>query len=126
MLEGGNWVVPQLLGMPYFEKPVGGYWFTALSQSLFGQTLFASRLPVALATALSAVAVGVLAQRMWRDTRTTSIAVLIYLSFGLVAGMALYITLDPQLNLWLNVALLAFYGATSTHLARRRLAGWAR
>ncbi len=125
MLASGNWVVPQLLGMPYFEKPVAGYWFTAISQALLGQNLFASRLPVALATALSALVVGALAQRMWRDTRTTLIAVLIYLSFGLVAGMAVYITLDPQLALWLNLALLAFHGATSTRTARRRLAAWA-
>lgn len=125
MLESGHWVVPQLLGLPYFEKPVAGYWFTAISQGLLGQNLFASRLPVALATALSAVVVGTLAQRMWRDSRTTLIAVLIYLSFGLVAGMAVYITLDPQLALWLNLSLLAFHGATNTRDARRRLAAWA-
>ena len=125
MLESGHWVVPQLLGLPYFEKPVAGYWFTAISQGLLGQNLFASRLPVALATALSAVVVGTLAQRMWRDSRTTLIAVLIYLSFGLVAGMAVYITLDPQLALWLNLSLLAFHGATNTPDARRRLAAWA-
>lgn len=125
MLASGNWVVPQLLALPYFEKPVAGYWFTAASQALFGQNLFASRLPVALATALSAVVVGVLAQRMWQDTRKTRIAVFVYLSAAMVSGMALYITLDPQLACWLNLAMLAFHAATTTQLARRRLAAWA-
>ena len=125
MLERGNWVVPQLLGLNYFEKPVAGYWFTALSQALLGGNLFASRLPVALATGLSAVVVGVLAQIMWRDPRKTWIAVLIYLSSGLIAGLALYITLDPQLTFWLNLALLAFYVATTTPVPRRRLGAWA-
>lgn len=125
MSESGNWVVPRLLGMDYFEKPVGGYWFTALSNVLLGENLFASRLPVALATGLSAVAVGVLAQLMWQDTRKTWIAVLIYLSSALVASLALYITLDSQLTLWLNVALLAFYVATTTPIPRRRMGAWA-
>ncbi len=125
MAERGNWVVPQLLGLNYFEKPAGGYWFTALSQALLGENLFAGRLPVALATGLSAAVVGVLAHRMWQDARNTWIAVLIYLSSGLVTGLALYITLDSQLTLWLNLALLAFYGATTTSIPRRRLGAWA-
>lgn len=125
MLVSGNWVVPQLLGLNYFEKPVAGYWFSALSQALLGGNLFASRLPVALATGLSAAVVGVLAQIMWRDARRTWIAVLIYLSSGLVAGLALYITLDPQLTFWLNLALLTFYVATTTPVPRRRLGAWA-
>lgn len=125
MLESGNWVVPRLLALPYFEKPVAGYWFTAASQAVFGQNLFASRLPVALATALSALAVGLLAQRMWRDRRKTWIAVFVYLSSAMVAGMALYITLDPQLACWLNLALLAFHVATTTQIPHRRLGAWA-
>jgi 4-amino-4-deoxy-L-arabinose transferase len=124
MLERGNWVVPHLLGMDYFEKPVAGYWFTAISQALLGQTPFASRLPVALATAFSALVVAVLAQRMWHDKRKTCVAVLIYLSSALVVGMALSITLDPQLTCWLNLALLAFHVATTTQAPRRRVAAW--
>jgi 4-amino-4-deoxy-L-arabinose transferase len=124
MAERGNWVVPQLLGLDYFEKPAGGYWFTAFSQALFGENLFASRLPVALATGLSPVAVGLLAQRMRHNPRKTWIAVLVYLSCGLVAGLALYITLDPQLALWLNLALLAFHVAITTPVPRRRAGAW--
>jgi 4-amino-4-deoxy-L-arabinose transferase len=124
MLTSGNWIVPQQLGMHYFEKPVAGYWFTALSQMLFGQNLFASRLPVALATALSALLVGLLAQRLWQDRRKSAIAALLYLSGLLVASMGMYITLDPQLALWLNLALLAFYCAVTTAVPRRRLAAW--
>jgi 4-amino-4-deoxy-L-arabinose transferase len=125
MLESGNWVVPTLLGMHYFEKPVAGYWFTAFSQAVLGENLFASRLPAALATGFSAIVVAVLAHRMWHDPRKTWIAVLVYLSFALVSGMALYITLDPQLAFWLNLALLAFHVATTTAAPGRRLAAWA-
>ena len=125
MLQSRDWVVPRLLGLHYFEKPVAGYWFTALSQSLFGGNLFAARLPVALATALSALTVGMLAHRMWGDERKTWLAVFIYLSSGLVTGMSLYITLDPQLAFWLNLALLAFHVAVHASTAGRRLGAWA-
>jgi 4-amino-4-deoxy-L-arabinose transferase len=124
MLAGGNWVVPHLLGLHYFEKPVAGYWTTALAQWLLGENLFASRLPLVLGTALSALTVGLLAQRLWHDARKTQIAVLMYLSFALVAGTALYITLDPQLTCWLNLALLAFHAATTAPNWRGRLLAW--
>lgn len=124
MLRSGDWIVPRLLGLPYFEKPVAGYWFTALSQSLFGENFFGARLPVAVATALSALTVGVLAHRMWKDERKTWLAVFIYLSSGLVTGMSLYITLDPQLAFWLNLALLAFHVAVHSSTTGRRLGAW--
>lgn len=124
MLESRDWVVPKLLGLHYFEKPVGGYWFTALSQSLFGVNEFAARLPVAVATALSALTVAILAHRIWADERKTWLAVVIYLSSGLVTGMSLYITLDPQLAFWLNLALLAFHVAAGASATGVRLGAW--
>ena len=54
MLSTGDWIVPRLNGLRYFEKPVFSYWLTALSFGLFGQNRFAARLPCALATGLSA------------------------------------------------------------------------
>ena len=55
MLVSGDWVVPRLNGLRYFEKPVLGYWVTAASMALFGQNPFAARLPSAAATGLSAL-----------------------------------------------------------------------
>jgi 4-amino-4-deoxy-L-arabinose transferase len=54
MLATGDWIVPRLNGLRYFEKPVFSYWLTVLSFGLFGQNRFAARLPCALATGLSA------------------------------------------------------------------------
>jgi len=58
MLAEGDWVVPSMAGMRYFEKPAGGYWLVAISTSVFGDTPFAQRLPGALSALLSAVMVG--------------------------------------------------------------------
>jgi len=36
MIASGDWVVPRLDGVRYFEKPVLGYWVHAASILLFG------------------------------------------------------------------------------------------
>ena len=57
MVASGDWVVPRLNGLRYFEKPVLGYWLVAASIKLFGENAFATRLPSALAAGLSALLV---------------------------------------------------------------------
>jgi 4-amino-4-deoxy-L-arabinose transferase-like glycosyltransferase len=52
MVESGDWVTPRIFGEPQFEKPILFYWQTCLSQTLFGESPFASRLPVAIAASL--------------------------------------------------------------------------
>jgi len=55
MLETGDWVVPQLDGLPYFEKPAMGYWLNALSLAVAGESRLAVRLPAALSAGLCAL-----------------------------------------------------------------------
>lgn len=49
MLERGDWIVPRLSGVRYYEKPPLLYWATAASLSAFGIDDAAARLPSALA-----------------------------------------------------------------------------
>ena len=53
MLATGDWLTPRLNGVLYFEKPPLQYWLSACFQWLFGANAVASRLPLALASALS-------------------------------------------------------------------------
>ena len=60
MLKSGDWIVPRLNGLRYFEKPPMGYWLNAMSISLFGENGFAVRLSSALAAGLTALLAGIL------------------------------------------------------------------
>ena len=48
MLLRNDWVTPHLNGAPYLNKPPLMYWLIATSISVFGNTEFAVRLPIAL------------------------------------------------------------------------------
>ena len=52
MIQTGDWAVPHLVGLRYFEKPPLGYWLNAISISVFGENNFAIRLPTAPPSAL--------------------------------------------------------------------------
>lgn len=52
MLESGNFLVPHLNYVPWFEKPILIYWLIALSYKCFGVNELAARLPGAASAAL--------------------------------------------------------------------------
>ena len=45
MVEGGDWITPRLLGVPFLDKPVLYFWALATSVAAFGANEFAIRLP---------------------------------------------------------------------------------
>ncbi|MGB5145914.1 MAG: phospholipid carrier-dependent glycosyltransferase, partial [Porticoccaceae bacterium] len=121
MLQGGDWVVPHLLGLVYFEKPIAGYWLNSLSILLFGENHLAVRLASVISVWLSAGLVFVLASEMFRSRRKAWLASVCYLTGLLVYGIGTYSVLDSMLALWLNLALVACYLGIQTTQARTRL-----
>ena len=78
MLVSGDWIVPRLNGLRYFEKPPLGYWLNAASMWLFGESAFAIRLPSAIAAGLTAVLLFVWARRFTDDGATPWLATTVF------------------------------------------------
>jgi len=109
MIASGDWTVPKLNGLKYFEKPVLGYWINALSISLLGETLFAIRLPAALAAGITALMLFFLCRRFARGPFTVILAPGIYLTCLEVFSLGVISVLDSLFTLFLTGALVFFF-----------------
>lgn len=120
MAASGDWIVPRLLELRYFEKPVAGYWVNALSQLALGHSNFSARFGAAFSTGVSALLVFCLARLMRREAGEAAIASLVYLSMIMVAGIGTYAVLDPMLAMWMTTAMLCSYPALNAATPGKR------
>jgi 4-amino-4-deoxy-L-arabinose transferase-like glycosyltransferase len=65
MLATGRWLVPEIAGVVFPDKPPLAHWTVALSMAVFCENEFAVRLPFALAGVLLALIVAELASAVW-------------------------------------------------------------
>lgn len=107
MVERGDYLVPHLNYVRYFEKPPLLYWVTAGSYRLFGVNEWAFRFPNALAALLCALSLYVLSKK-WFGRRIALLSSLILISsFGFFA-MARIVTTDMLFGVLLFAAILCF------------------
>ena len=117
MITGGDWIVPHLNGLRYFEKPPLGYWVHAGSILLFGENNFAVRLPSAMAVGLSALLIYLLVNRVCpnkakEDGFSATLAALIFLSCFEVFGLGVTAVLDSLFSFFLTATITTFYFAS--------------
>ena len=77
MIRSGDWLVPHLQAISYYDKPAPFFWLAAAGELLTGNAALGGRLPAALAAAAAVLATYVLGRRMFGP------------SAGLIAGVAL-------------------------------------
>lgn len=109
MNASGDFAAPHLNGVPYFEKPPLVLWLVAGSLKLFGANEFAVRLPIALLSLGSVLAIYFLLRREHPEAAVIA---------ALAQGLNLYsfvlsqiLTLDPGLTFFMTVAGLLLYRA---------------
>jgi hypothetical protein len=108
MVEQGNYMVPHLNYVRYFEKPPLIYWVTAASYKLFGINEWSFRFPNALAAFACSILLYLFARRRFScETGFFGAAILIS-CFGFFA-MARIVTIDMLFTGLLFGALLSFY-----------------
>lgn len=117
MITGGDWVVPHLNGIRYFEKPVLGYWVHAVSILLFGENNVAVRLPSAMTAGLSALLIYIMVRRVTgRENKDGGymavLASLVFLSCFEVFGVGNTAVLDSLFSFFLTASIAAFYFAS--------------
>ncbi len=110
MAVSGDWVVPHLNGIPYFEKPPLQYWATATAIDVLGPTPLAARLWTALLGLLGLAVVWRFGDRLFghgAGVRATLVLAgsLYYAALGHVNS------LDMGVSVWMTLAVCAFLAA---------------
>jgi 4-amino-4-deoxy-L-arabinose transferase len=124
MIASGNWIVPKLNGLRYFEKPVLGYWLNALSIELFGENAFAVRFPSAMATGLSAFIILLLVRRFSGELSAAISAALIFLTSFIVYGIGTFNILDSVLAVFVTASIASFFFAHTAAASIKKKQGF--
>ncbi|MGE3164130.1 MAG: phospholipid carrier-dependent glycosyltransferase [Planctomycetota bacterium] len=110
MYASGDWVVPRLGDVEFFEKPVFLYWTHLLGYELFGVGAWGVRFFNALAAVALAVSVFLFARRGLGE-RAAWIAALVMVTACEPAVLARVALTDTWLALWLTLCLGLFHRA---------------
>ena len=108
MIESGDWLVPHLDYVRYFEKPPLLYWTVALSYKVFGINEWAFRFPNALFALMTVLSLYIFARKWFPEQVAFLSSVILMSAFGFFS-MARIETTDMLFTFWLFLSLLSFY-----------------
>ncbi|MFM1997118.1 MAG: Undecaprenyl phosphate-alpha-4-amino-4-deoxy-L-arabinose arabinosyl transferase, partial [Planctomycetota bacterium] len=124
MLETGDWIVPRFNDELAVDKPVLMHWAMAASAAIFGTSEVAARLPAALATLLTALAL-LRAGTRWFGVSTGMVSALAYVGCLLVGIEAHAATPDAILTCLTTWATVLFAEPLVAAVGPTRI-GWRR
>ena len=110
MLDSGDYLVTSYQGEHFLDKPSLSHWIVALSYRLFGVSVFAARLPSAIAGLATILIVGFWVRRRSGDTAGALAALILMFSFEFVF-VAMTFAADAFLTLAVVIAILALDAA---------------
>ncbi|MEJ0037637.1 MAG: glycosyltransferase family 39 protein [Gammaproteobacteria bacterium] len=108
MANQDNRALPNFAGAPFLEKPPLSYWIAAEANSLFGDSIRASRVPNIVYTAITVFAIGALAFAM-AGAEAALLASLLAGSTLLLLRVSIWLAPDACLMAGCAVALLGAY-----------------
>ncbi len=120
MLSSGNWIVPRLNGLLYFEKPPLGHWLNAFSLYLFGENAFAVRFASAVSSGVSALTVFAVARHFFHNRFTSLFAVFVFLTIFEVQVIATFGVLDSIFSAFLNAGIAVFVLGADAVVGRQK------
>ena len=106
MLESGDLLVPRYLHAPFLDKPPLTFWIVAASYRALGASVFAARLPGAVAALATVVAIGLWVRRRSGDLAAALAATALLYSFKF-AAFARQFAADAFLTLAVALAVIA-------------------
>jgi 4-amino-4-deoxy-L-arabinose transferase len=122
MLASGDWIVPHLDGLRYFEKPAMGYWLTALSIRAFGETPFGVRFSSAAAAGLTTLLLYWLVRRETEDLAAAACVCLVYLTSVLVVVVGTTNLLDTMFTAFATASIVFLVAGYRAGAPRGRMA----
>jgi len=122
MLTTGQWLIPHINGVVYFEKPPLVYWLTTMVMHVFGQSLFAVRFINPILATLGCLFMYAVGRKVF-NRRTGLLGALITGSALLYLALGRLLTLDLGVSVFLTVAMGAFLASVSCQTAWGRR-GW--
>jgi 4-amino-4-deoxy-L-arabinose transferase-like glycosyltransferase len=110
MLERGEYLVPHYEGGPFLQKPPLTWWILAASYELFGVSVFAARLPSALAALATVLLVGLWVRRRSGIRAGWLAALILMFSFSFLQ-LSVTFAADAFLTLAITIAVVVLDAA---------------
>jgi 4-amino-4-deoxy-L-arabinose transferase-like glycosyltransferase len=124
MLDSGDWVTLKVDGIRYLEKPPLPYWLAAIDYRFFGENVFATHLPLALAVFGCAALAWAWGRRAYSERGGLYAALGVLTSMGVFLFTRIYIP-EALLTLFLSSALYFFLTGLEDRKPGRFYVAWA-
>lgn len=110
MIERNDWLIPFYHNKIFYLHPPLGIWLVAISFKIFGISLYAARIPMALSLVGILLLIYVVAFWM-RDRKTALLSALLFCTMYPVIQIASKIHLDLPLTLFITLSVVGIYFA---------------